>query len=150
MQPQNNTGSPVLKQFKKPSSIKSSLYLGVISILIVAAGLFTGWLISGKSAKVENTPVAEGITVTQNEAGVKDESVFSGEAPIGILESGGIDGEGTHHLVRDGGPSKYVYLTSSVVDLESFVGKKVQIWGETIAPKKAGWLMDVGKIKVVN
>jgi hypothetical protein len=66
------------------------------------------------------------------------------------LEEGGIDGEGTHHLVRDGGPSKSVYLTSTVIDLDSFAGKKVKVWGETISARKAGWLMDVGKIKIIE
>jgi hypothetical protein len=48
------------------------------------------------------------------------------------------------------GEHKYVYLTSSVVDLQSFVGKKVQVWGETLAGQSAGWLMDVGKVKVID
>ena len=66
------------------------------------------------------------------------------------MEEGGIGGEGTYHLIRGSGPSQYAYLTSSVIDLGSFVGKKVQIWGETVSGKKAGWLIDVGKIKVVE
>ena len=67
-----------------------------------------------------------------------------------MLEEGGISGEGTHHLVRGSGPSQYAYLTSSVVDLEPFVGKKVQVWGQTFTGKKAGFFMDIGKIKVVD
>ena len=51
----------------------------------------------------------------------------------GDFAKGGIDGEGTHKLIRDGGPSKTAYLTSSVIDLDQFVGKKVKIWGETRA-----------------
>ena len=68
----------------------------------------------------------------------------------GDLKEGGIGSEGTYHIERDGGPSHFVYLTSSVVDLGSFVGKKVEVWGETLASKKAGWLMDVAKIQVVQ
>ena len=60
----------------------------------------------------------------------------------GVLEEGGIGGEGTHHIVRGNGPSQYAYLTSSVVDLDPFVGKKVQVWGETMSGKKAGWLIN--------
>jgi len=37
-----------------------------------------------------------------------------------------------------------------VIDLSGFVDKKVEIWGETLAAKKAGWLMDVAKVKVSN
>jgi hypothetical protein len=48
------------------------------------------------------------------------------------------------------GEDKYVYLTSTVIDLQSFVGKKVKVWGETLSGLHAGWLMDVGKIKVVK
>ena len=67
----------------------------------------------------------------------------------GTLEGGGIDGEGTHKLIRPGGVSQTVYLTSSILDLEQYVGKKVKVWGEKFAAKKAGWLMDVGKVEVV-
>jgi hypothetical protein len=30
------------------------------------------------------------------------------------------------------------------------VGKKVQVWGETFKGQKAGWLMDVGRIKALE
>lgn len=53
-------------------------------------------------------------------------------------------------MVRGIGPSQYAYLTSTVIDLSAFTGKKVQVWGQTIAGKKAGWLMDVGKVKVIE
>jgi len=53
-------------------------------------------------------------------------------------------------LIRPGGDSQNVYLTSTVIDLESFVGKKVEVWGETIGAREAGWLMDVGKVKVTE
>ena len=67
----------------------------------------------------------------------------------GNLESGGINGEGTHKLIRPGGDSQTVYLTSSVLDLNQFVGKKVKVWGQTFSAKKAGWLMDVGRVEVL-
>ncbi len=53
--------------------------------------------------------------------------------------------EGTHLLVRDGAVP--VALTSSVVDLSLYEGKKVKIFGETQKAIKEGWLMDVGKIE---
>jgi len=37
-----------------------------------------------------------------------------------------------------------------VIDLEKFVGRKVKVWGQTFAAQKAGWLMDVGKLKVLE
>lgn len=53
--------------------------------------------------------------------------------------------EGTHLLVRSG--SVPVALTSSVVDLSEFEGKKVKVFGETQKAIKEGWLMDVGKVE---
>ena len=61
-----------------------------------------------------------------------------------------MDGEGTHHLEREGGASQNVYLTSSVLGLQQFVDRKIQIWGETFAAQKASWFMDVGKLKVLD
>jgi hypothetical protein len=120
------------------------------AVLVVLAGVGTGWLISGRSS-ASGTPkeAAPGATSSKTEAGIADEATFRDSAE-GLLVEGGIEGEGTHHLDRDLGEEKYVYLTSTVIDLQSFVGKKVQVWGETIAGKKAGWLMDVGKVKVIE
>ncbi len=53
--------------------------------------------------------------------------------------------EGTHLLVREGGVP--VALTSSVVDLSQYEGKKVKVYGETQKALKEGWLMDVGKVE---
>ncbi len=68
----------------------------------------------------------------------------------GYLEAGGIDGEGSHKLLRPGGVSQTVYLTSSVTDLDKFIGMNVKVYGETYQGQKAGWLMDVGRVKVIN
>ena len=69
---------------------------------------------------------------------------------VEVMVEGGKDGEGTHHLDRGLGTEKDVYLTSTVINLDDFVGKKVQIWGETISAQKAGWFMDVVKIKTIE
>lgn len=130
---------------------KENLYLALGALVVVLLGGVTGWFLSGRGL-ISGQKVgvaAPGAKSGQNEAGIADESTFKDSAE-GVLESGGISGEGTHHLVRDGGASQYVYLTSTAIDLESFVGKKVKVWGQTISAKKAGWLMDVGKIKTVN
>jgi len=87
--------------------------------------------------------------VDGTEAGISDESTFKDTAE-GKLESGGIDGEGTHHLERPGGISQNVYITSSNVDLQKFVGRKVKVDGKTFAAEKAGWLMDVGQLEVLE
>ena len=72
------------------------------------------------------------------------------DTATGTLQEGGLNGEGNFHLVRDGGASHYVYLISSVVDLTGFVNKTVQVWGQTEASKKVGWLMDVAKVQVTQ
>ncbi len=66
------------------------------------------------------------------------------------MEKGGLEGEGSHKLIRPGGDDQTVYLTSSIVDLDKFAGHKVKVWGETFSSQKAGWLMDVGKLKVLE
>jgi hypothetical protein len=68
----------------------------------------------------------------------------------GVLKNGGIDGEGQYHLVRPGGDSQNVYLTSSTVDLSGFLDHKIKVWGQTQAAQKAGWLMDVGRVQVMQ
>lgn len=61
-------------------------------------------------------------------------------------DASGTYSEGTHLLQRDGGYP--VALTSSVVDLSQYEGKKVKVYGETQKALKEGWLMDVGKVEV--
>lgn len=137
-------------------SKKNTPLILIGSLVVVLAGVGTGWLLAGNkvagTATENNTAEVKDVVNTEDEAGVKDESAFkNSESPIGILQEGGTPGgEGQYHLERPGGPSQNVYLTSTVIDLKSFVGKKVQVWGETLSAQKAGWLMDVGKIKVVK
>lgn len=138
----------IVKKIPKGLNMKKNLTMIVLALVVVSAGIATGWFLSGKtkSQKASGDTNVPGKVETTKEQGISDESTFRDSAE-GMLEAGGVNGEGTHHIVRDGGPSQYVYLTSTVVDLESFVGKKVMVWGETISAKKAGWLMDVGKIR---
>jgi hypothetical protein len=84
----------------------------------------------------------------QKTAGIEDLKTFKDQAE-GQMEKGGIGGEGSFHLVRPGGESQYVYLTSSTVDLSPYIGKKVRVHGQTIAGQVAGWLMDVGYLEML-
>jgi hypothetical protein len=119
------------------------------AFLVVVVGVGSAWLISSKMVGGSSSSAAPGAKVTSTEAGILDPKVKYDDA-TGMLVEGGIGNEGTFHLERDGGPTHFVYLTSSVVDLSKFVGKKVQVWGETLASKKAGWLMDVSKVQIVQ
>lgn len=130
-------------------SNKSFLPIVLGIALMVLAGIGTGYALS--RSKVQGVTVTEGgakMINTETMVGSLD-AVFSDEAE-GLLVEGGIDGEGTHHLERDGGPSRYVYLVSSVVALDEYVGKRVKVWGETNTAQKAGWLMDVGKLEILE
>ncbi len=72
------------------------------------------------------------------------------DTATGTIEKGSINGEGTHILNRQGGPTQRASLTSSVIDLDLFVGKNVQVTGETFASTKTSWLLDVGTIKILD
>ncbi|MBU1200807.1 hypothetical protein KJ953_04770 [Patescibacteria group bacterium] len=137
--------SPASKnKFTTPLLIILALILGVSSGAILknlksGSGLGGG---SGVKAPGDSSTIKVGDVF-----GAKDESDFPDQA-IGILEEGGMDGEGTHKLLRPGGVSQTAYLTSSVLDLDQFVGFKITVWAETFSAQKAGWLMDVGRVKV--
>jgi len=72
------------------------------------------------------------------------------DTATGVIEKGSINGEGTHILNREGGATQRASLTSSVVDLDLFVGKKVQVTGQTNSSIKTSWLLDVGTIKILQ
>ena len=131
---------------------RTNLFIILASFLVVALGVASGWFLSGGVLGETNTEqgvVSENVVKSENEAGIEDESIFPHTAEGTLLE-GGTETEGTHHLERTGGPSQNVYLTSTVIDLQSFVGKKVKVWGQTITGQKSGWMMEVGKIKVIE
>ncbi|MBI4058879.1 hypothetical protein HY404_01410 [Candidatus Microgenomates bacterium] len=137
-----------------PAVKKLPLGLVIAIVVVVVGGVGAGYLFSQTQGSVlsgKTVAVAPGAKVNNlaKEAGLSDEKTFRDNA-TGILREGGLDGEGTHHLEREGGPSQTVYLTSSVIDLDEFIDQKVQVWGETYTAQKAGWFMDVGKIKVLD
>lgn len=119
----------------------------IIPVFVIFAGILTGYVLSSTTFRKEGE--GTGISVGKKVVGSTDIKTFRDSAE-GKLEKGGIDGEGTHKLIRTGGESQTVYLMSSVLDLEEFVGKKVKVWGETHSAKKAGWLMDVGRVELME
>lgn len=123
----------------------------IAAVLIILAGGVTGYLLSRRaspSGPASETAGKKSVQ-TATEIGSTDTKTFSDTA-TGVLEKGGSNGEGTHKLIRDGGPSQTVYLISSIVDLDEYVGKKMQIFGQTINAQKVGWLMDVGRLKLLE
>lgn len=125
--------------------------IGVLVALVVL-GAASGFGLYVWQTKGTTRLAGKNVEVVQraNEEGVKDASTFR-DTTTGTLQvnDGKITKEGTHVLVR-GDASQNAYLTSSVIDLDKYVGKKVQVWGETFKGQTAGWLMDVGRIKVIN
>lgn len=128
---------------------KDVLAPSAVILLVVLAGVGTGWKISGSKVLGNNTAVSTKDIKKGQEIGSNDTKTFKDEAE-GTIEEGGVNGEGTHRLIRPGGDSQTAALTSSVIDLGEFTGEKVHIWGETFSSTKAAWLMDVGKIKVIE
>ena len=135
-------------------SWQSILLPAGIILLIILAGLGTGYFLSrseGAGSQVLKTMDGAQVVQGSKEVGIKDEKVFR-DTTEGKLEvnDGSLVEEGSHKLIRPGGASQTAYLTSSVVDLNQFVGQCVQVWGETFVAQKAGWLMDVGRIKLLD
>ena len=138
---------------------KKTKLLPILVIVGILLGLTTGFYFAKKQlllatggTALSTAPLAltSKTTIKVNDVfGVADEKTFRDQAE-GILMAGGIDGEGSHHIERGDNKSQWVYVTSTVVDLDLLVGDRVTVWGETNQGKKAGWLMDVGRVKVTE
>lgn len=151
----DNTGNPV-HSFDQDNGNGSffSMKLIIFLIFVALVGVGSGYLLTKNGMKVgsvgvdkvenSSSSVTKGVVV-----GSDDLKTFKDQAE-GVLKKGGIDGEGEYHLVRPGGESQNVYLTSSVIDLSKFDGKKIKVWGKTEQARKAGWLMDAGRVEVLE
>ncbi len=127
--------------------VKKFLFL---LIIVVVVGFTFGFVFSGFKKFSSTTGGVSGKTIkTEKAAGIMDKKTFK-DSVLGILREGGIDGEGNFHLERPGGLSQNVYLTSSTIDLSQYISEKVKVWGVTFKGEKAGWLMDVGYIEIIN
>ena len=123
------------------------IFLGFIFL-----GLLSGFILSGsrgistssKNGIITSADISKGAVF-----GSDDTKTFN-DTVSGILKKGGIDGEGAYHLVRPGGDSQNVYLTSAAVDLSLLIDKKIKVWGQTQKAQVAGWLMDVGRVEVLE
>lgn len=135
--------SPVVPIDSKPKIPTKTIVVGIYVILVLL-GIGTGYLLTRTSGMGK-----PGYVQTATEVGVNDNRTFRDSAE-GVIEKDGVDGEGTHRLIREGGPSQTAYLISSVVDMDQYIGKKVRVWGETFAAEKVSWLMDVGKIELLE
>ena len=147
IQPLNLNGEPVTPKKSLPVKLLAGLVMIIIAGVLSGYGLFN-LKRNGAGPKKLRTEVT-GTAAVGESYGVADTKVFTDSAE-GEVTAGGVDGEGSHHLIREGDESQYVYLTSSIIDLDQFVGRKVKVWGQTFQAQKAGWLMDVGRLEIVQ
>lgn len=149
--PGTNPSAPVMHSFTETKSASSFSGKALVVLLVIALlGIGTGYGLSQMSAGPGNKviPLPKVSSVEKGKTyGVTDTKAYPDTAE-GTLAEGGIEGEGQYHLVRPGGDSQNVYMTSSTVDLSQFTGKKIKVWGATQTAQTAGWLMDVGKVEV--
>ena len=124
--------------------------LVIITVIAVVLGTVTGFIMVNKGST--GKALEEGSSST-TKAASQDSRTFRDFAE-GVIklkptpEEPTEYTEGTHILEREGAVP--VALTSSVVDLALFEGKKVKVYGETQKALKEGWLMDVGKVEEIK
>lgn len=139
-------------------SKQSSNIFTIAAVVAVVLGISAGYVLANFTSSSTAQPTAQQTRIANTIAksptiqvgqvfGSKDTKSFPDSAE-GILLPGGIGSEGSDHIVRAGGASQNVYLTSSIVDLSMFENAKVKVFGQTFKAQKAGWLMDVGRVEV--
>lgn len=130
----------------------------LIFITVILVGLASGFVAAFASSQTSGGTIkgtqliVDGKSVEIKKGAIigSDDLETYKDSAEGILRPGGIDGEGAYHLERPGGESQYVYLTSSIVDLAPLENKKIKVWGATFEAEKAGWLMDVGRVEILE
>ncbi len=128
---------------------KNNLGMYIGAVVIAVAGIISGYFLAQPGTTKTEGPGNTIISSDGKIVGAEDTSMFK-DSSEGTLEAGGINGEGTHKLIRPGGDSQTIYMTSTVIDLDIYVGKKVRVWGETQAAQTAGWFMDVGRLEILE
>lgn len=134
----------------------------MVAVVVVLLGIGSGYGLYSVTASNEKAATASnqgesGVTTPESGDAVKVGTVYGtkeaeafSDTAQGVMVDGGVEGEGTHRMLRPGGETQTVALTSSIVDLDTFVGHKVKVWGETFDAQRAGWFMDVGRVEVTE
>ena len=148
---EENSKETLVRDFESnKSGMPLSPKIIAIALVIVAVGIGTGFMLNKVQSpgSLSSAPTSASSISKGQSFGSNDTTTFKDTAE-GTLQAGGIDGEGQYHLVRPGGDSQNVYLTSALVDLSLFKGKQIKVWGQTQAAQHAGWLMDVGRVEAL-
>jgi hypothetical protein len=137
--------------------------LPVYYIMVALFGIFTAFWLSRffPSTKSSNQLISENSSELISADNIDQDSVQVGKSygnangnfsdtATGVVKSGSINGVGTHILEREGGIDQRASLTSSILDLDLFIDRKVQIRGETNSSDKTSWLLDVGSVTVLE
>ncbi len=144
---QDKIVKPLKEEESKP--VKPAPFL----VLAVILGVVSGFLFFTSLGKANISLSKDKSSITNVSSGTTVGSTSTKDFPDCTegqlaVNDGKITDEGSHMLIRPGGTSQTVYLTSSVLDLNQFVGKNVQVCGQTYQGQKAGWLMDVGRVTI--
>lgn len=122
----------------------AKLILGIATLAVIL-GILTGYILSTKNNGSGISPLSAGIAKTAQQDTRTFKDFAEGTIKVKPQPSDPQEySEGTHLLMRDNAVP--VALTSSVVDLSQYEGKKVKVFGETQKALKEGWLMDVGRV----
>lgn len=120
--------------------------LVIILVVVLAGGIGTGYYLATSNSGAANVVGLQ----EKPKAASQDNQTFRDFAE-GTIQAKPANSnsysEGTHILTRE--KAVPVALTSSVVDLSAYEGKKVKVYGETQKAIKEGWLMDVGKVEEI-
>jgi len=150
--PQEAVTSPEPNNFMKK---RRPPVLMIFSVVAIVAGMGTGFgahrLTAAPTVDTSSLQqvAKEGQVKVGDIFGIKDDKTFKDSAE-GYLQKADAAAEGSHELLRPGGVTQTVHLTSSVTDLDKLVGMQVRVKGETFKGQKAGWLMDVGQVEVLQ
>ncbi len=146
---ENATGTQPLRA--APTKLPLSKILPVLVIIvIIGLGIFTGLV---ASSRTKNKAIGTSLPKDQNLSPEQKQSVqtVTRDTAEGVIQKNDKfeeTAQGQWKLIRPGGESQTAYLTSSFLDLDQYVGKKVKVYGETLGSQKVGWLMDVAKVEV--
>ena len=158
-QPIQTLNQPTSKDLKTQKVPKTVFF--IIIVLAIISGFWASrfWPLSKSNSSLIDNFTQNNVTPADSLKSSSDLVVGQSygdtgktftDSAIGTIVKGGINGEGTHTLQREGGKTQNAALTSSTVDLDLFIDKKVEIKGETNSSTKAGWFLDVGIIKILE
>jgi len=145
----------LMHTFKEGKSSSSFFTTRLFVFVVIAAllGVGSGYFLArsgGKTGISTLDRVTNAAKIKKGQILGSDDLETFKDTTEGTVKKGGLGDEGSHSLIRPGGESQTVCLTSSLIDLDTLEGRKVKVWGETNTPKTCGWLMDVGRVQVLD